>query len=214
MAHGHLPDLAAIYAVKDLGVRFYATVGACISLVAGVEHDLFDLYVDASGQSPDAAARVFYRHVKFSHKRDTVDSAVQAALSENQLLRKWNDLLHHVQQLAGPDAARNVLGHNSVSSELSFAMRKDVADIYEEFRVNQNANVVLAGLRPERTETLDSLEKYAQQLRTLRLRLIRFGPQLREVCGRPREQDAAALAARRPRARTRTQPPPEPPREP
>lgn len=214
MAQIHLPDLAAIYRVEDLEVRFYATVGACISLVAAVEHDLFDLYMDASGLTPEQSAPVFYRFVKFSHKRDTADAAIRVALARNNLLTTWERLLHDVQALAGEDAARNVLGHNSVNTELEVKLTPEGADVYERFVVDQNANQVLARMRRPRREDLNTLENYAQRLVTLRLRLTRFAPRLRKVCGRPREQDAAVLAAIPRRRRTKRPPPTEPLQEP
>jgi hypothetical protein len=184
----HLPSLAAIKGVDDLEVRFYAMIGACISLVAAVEHDLFDLYVDASGFSALEAAPVFYRYVKFSHKRDTADGAITAALAGHSLLKKWESLLEDVQALVGDGAPRNLLGHNGVSTDLFVQAAPDgeSADVFERFTVNQNANIVLAGMRPARTETISTLEIYAQRLITLRLRLTRFAAPLRQACGRSR----------------------------
>jgi hypothetical protein len=203
MALTHLPVLAAILAVEDLGVRFYALTGACISLVAAIEHDLFDLYMDATGLTPEQAAPIFYKHVRFSHKRDTADQAIRESLGKSSLLAKWDVLLRHVQELAGSAAARNLLGHNSVSQQLHVVLRKDAADVYEQFLVNQNANMVLAGMRDPQQVTLETLEIYAQRLITLRLRLTRFAAPLRKACGRPLDKDERLLAARRLRGRTR-----------
>src|SRR5436190_12380163 len=121
---GHLPDLQDIDKVEDPSVRFYAIIGACISLVANVEHALFGLYVDASGLSEADAASVYYRHVRFSHKRNTVDAAVRAVLAKHSLGAKWDELLRSTQDLCGDGAARNLLGHNAVSDVLSVVPTK------------------------------------------------------------------------------------------
>jgi len=182
----HIPNLMAIDAVEDPAVRLYAIIGASISLAAAVEHAMFEVYVVASDQDEAAAAPIFYRHVRFSHKRDVTDDAVRRLLplkANPHLSGRWDELVQHAQDLLGSDTARNLVGHNAVSSDLAIELDENDAflDAIAEFEVNQNHHMVRAGLRPSRRVEFDALRFYAQRLITLRLRLSRFAASLREA---------------------------------
>ena len=163
----HSPNLLAIRALTDQEIQFYAILGACVSLVSAVEHGLFECYISASGLLRSDAAAIFYKHVNYTHKRDTVDEAVRTAISSDaRLLARWNELLSRAQGLLGPNGARNLLGHNYVQYNIELFI--DDASMFSGFnapiKVSQNTAIVDANIRPKRDETFESLYNYAQTL--------------------------------------------------
>jgi hypothetical protein len=72
-----------------------------------------------------------------------------------------------LQQLAGAEGARNIIGHKVVSADFTIDAAGDPDDpvqTYIDFKVSQSHDLVAAGLRAKREETFDSLRQYAQHL--------------------------------------------------
>lgn len=166
-----LDDIEAL----DDGVAIYALVGLCISEAAEIEWFLFECYLKASGMELGDAIAVFYKFVKFAWKRDKADAALKAYLSGKRLA-EWNELLQQIQEVCGPDGARNLVGHNPPRYSIYAVDTGDsekllTADVIE---VSQNENLVMAGLRPARTETRETLSGHARKLRAVHRDLMSF----------------------------------------
>jgi hypothetical protein len=186
-ARTHLPDIDAVRAVSAPDIRFYAIVGACVSLVSTVERSLFDCYAIASGKSDADCAAEFYKYVRYEHKRCVVDLAIRSNCSDPSILRRWDNLLNVVDNLLGPNGARNLVAHNVVDLRLTLFFSEpsfeDLATEFE-FSTSQNNLLVLLKRRAARTEDFESLAEYATRLKGLKLSLVRFSSRLRKACGR------------------------------
>src|SRR4051812_36427339 len=147
MQDPHIPDLDAIDAVDDWGVRLYAIIGATMTLASTLELAIFRLYQEASSQSTEAAAEMFYRHVKFTYKCDITDRTVMKALAGHQFLSHWPALLRQIQEVAGDLADRNLAGSNPIEDELKVVPNTETgnADMYLRYFVRKNPLQVQIG---------------------------------------------------------------------
>ena len=211
----HFPNVTAIRAVEQDDIRFYAIVGACVSLVSAVEFGLFECYVAATGQAEKDAAIVFYRFNQYTHKRDVVDGAIRA-IPNPSIAKQWDKLLIIVQSLLGPDGPRNLLAHNFISGDALVTFDDDTKQVgvQIQFSTEQNAAQIAAGTRSKRSEDFESLATFASRLVGVRISLRKFNSRLRVACGRPLPLDERALAMKRRRGRTKTKLHPQPPFEP
>jgi len=161
----------------DIGVRLYALNGLALSFANEIEDSLFWAYWQTSGQAWEAAADEFYRHVRFAHKQEAVDTAVKARVAGEDA-RAWFDLIKRTQALLGKDSLRNLIGHNVVSTGL-FQNNRWVGGAIElnmEIRqfVTQKREMAETGRRAKISVTEDALADYCQSLIALYLDLESF----------------------------------------
>jgi len=163
MAQLHVPNIEAIDAVEDWGVRLYAIIGANMTFASTLELALFRLYQEASSQSTEDAARKFYKEVKFTYKRNLVDAAVKSALKGHKFLEHWSPILNTLQVVAGPLADRNLVGHNPIEDELKIVPNLETgdADVYQRYFVRQNPVQVQIGNRQAQETGYETLRAYA-----------------------------------------------------
>ncbi len=183
------PDLKAIGETADFNVQFYAIIGAATSLAAELEFDLFGLYQEASGLEPQAAAQIFYRYVKFSHKRDTTDEAMRA-LGPRATELDWSETLQMLNDVGGDGTARNLIGHNRPKQDVRVVLNGDAAEVFVENFVEQNEYLVSAARRAPQRETYSSLMAYCERAIVCANRLRRHGYLLRRAKERSLSQDA------------------------
>jgi hypothetical protein len=181
------PNLKAIDQTADFNVRFYAIIGAATSLAAELEFDLFDLYQEASGLEGRAAAAIFHRYVKFSHKRDTVDRAMRET---NATELDWSETLQMLNDVGGKGTARNLVGHNFPQQHIWTTLSNDVVDVFVENYVQQNEHLVLAERRAPQRETYESLRAYCERTIVCADRVRLHGYQLRRAKEQPSAQHA------------------------
>ena len=174
--------LGKVDAISDDGMRFYALVGLCVSTAAAIEHHLFDCFRSTSGKSQKRAAEEFYKNVFFDRKRKLANASVRAALiNSSASLRIWDEIISEVQQVCGPDGARNLVSHNPLTKYIMIRRKRDGSPdmidgsaLYAELAVRQNLNVVLTGKRRPAKQTFSALKNYAYALCGGRARLAHF----------------------------------------
>ncbi|MDZ4365086.1 hypothetical protein [Brevundimonas sp.] len=178
---GITPDLKAIDATADFNVQLYAIIGAATSLAVETEAEMFNVYVSASGLEHEDAAAIFYRFVKFSHKRDTMEKAVKAALQRHAIDNDWPGLLAEVNSLGGDGAARNLISHNKPVSQITVTLDKerDAADVFIRNYIDQNQYLVAAERRKPQQEDYGTLYRYCEWSVVCANRLRHFARQLR-----------------------------------
>lgn len=185
------PDLEAIDKTADFNVQFYAIIGAATSLAAELEHDLFGLYQEASGLGAEEAAGIFYRYVKFSHKRDRADEAMKA-LGPSATELDWAETLTMLNDVGGDGTARNLVGHNRPRQLAHLLVKDDAVEVFVENYVEQNEHLVRAERRRPQRETYDSLMAYCKRAIICANRVRCHGYQLRQARKQSHEQDAPA----------------------
>jgi hypothetical protein len=167
--------LGKVDEVADPAMRFYTLIGLCISTSAEIEHRLFDCYrTTVSDLDHKAAAEVFYKYVKFSHRRDLADEAVRSAFTNSATLGVWDKVISEIQSVCGPDGARNLVGHNPLSYNIYKDKDDEGGDLVVELAVNQNFNAVIAGKRRPAKHTFKTLRAYAYALLGAEMRLLGF----------------------------------------
>jgi hypothetical protein len=118
LSHPHLPDLHAIRSSDNQEMRFYAIVGAVISLGGALEVACFEIFRHALGLSEKHGASIFYKVESPSGRRDTAEAAMSAHLEGRPTeLKEWNVLFARIKGLTGRVSDRNLLGHNIVHRE-------------------------------------------------------------------------------------------------
>lgn len=185
------PDLKAIQQTADFNVQFYAIIGAATSLAAELEFDLFGLYQEASGLETHAAAEIFYKYVKFSHKRDAADQAMRA-LGPSATELDWSETLQMMNEVGGDGTARNLVGHNRPKQSVWVVRNGDRADVFAENYVEQNEHLVSAERRKPQRETYESLLAYCERAIVCANRLRCHGYQLRRAKEQSLAPDARA----------------------
>jgi hypothetical protein len=120
MADQHVPDLNAIRTLPNPEIKFYATIGAVISLGAALELAYFDVFEKATKLNQTMAASIFYEVKNTSARRDIADSAMRVALHGHPELPAWADLYKQITGVTGGSGERNLLGHNVVKKEESW----------------------------------------------------------------------------------------------
>lgn len=157
------PDLESIDATADLNVQFYAIIGAATSLAADLEAGLFSLYLDASGIDAAEAAKGFYRHVRFTHKRDLADLAVRAVGSDaTEAGFDWDETLERLNAIGGDGTARNLIGHNSPKHSITLSVVENTVEVFVQNYVEQNQHLVATQARRPQRETYESLLTYCK----------------------------------------------------
>ena len=113
MAAPHIPDLDAIRELKNPEIKFYAIVGALISLDARLESAYFHVFEKATQLKQSAAAVVFF---KTKERREMTDSAMRKRLADRPELTEWTALYDRMKSRGGH---RNLVGHNVVQKEVT-----------------------------------------------------------------------------------------------
>jgi hypothetical protein len=119
MATPHIPDLVSILALPNQEIKFYAIIGAVISLGAGLELAYFDVFEKATGLDRKMAASIFYGVRNTSTRRDIADKAMRCALDGRQELTEWAALFGRILTITGNAGERNLAGHNVVKTEIT-----------------------------------------------------------------------------------------------
>jgi hypothetical protein len=140
MATPHIPDLDSIRALPNQEIKFYAIIGAVISLGAGLELAYFDVFEKATSLDRKMAASIFYEVRNTSTRRDIADKAMHCALDGRQELTEWAALFVRILTVTGNAGERNLAGHSVVTKKNDRNFKTDwarwqlwlVSDGYEE----------------------------------------------------------------------------------
>ncbi len=177
MPRPHIPDLAAIEALPNQQIRFYAIVGAVISLTAGLEMALLDVFVKGLNIRRDTASVLLFKAKNSSLQRDMATAAMTDRLGSGPLVPAWDRLCQRIITATGQSGPRHLLAHNVVSTRtfggsgmLGFGVLGEgpLGDPGEErFLVFQDHQKVLAGIHKAREADFDSLLAFCRELITL-----------------------------------------------
>jgi hypothetical protein len=117
MARSHFPDLDAIAELANTEIRFYAIVGAVVSLTSALEHRLVDIFQKALGIDAEQAKAMLMDIRASSVQRDLALTAMDFKVrSDTQLAGAWSSLRARVTSTTGGGGERNIVSHNPVSS--------------------------------------------------------------------------------------------------
>jgi hypothetical protein len=119
MAAPHIPDLVSILALPNPEIKFYAIIGAVISLGAGLELAYFDVFEKATRLDRKMAASIFYKIKNTGTRRDVADIAMRLALDGKQELTEWIALYQRIKTVTGSSGERNLAGHSIVKKEIT-----------------------------------------------------------------------------------------------
>lgn len=194
MSSPDTPSLTAIANVEDKQIRFYAIVGATISLTAKLEDLFFQIFYRATGLDNDVIASILFEIKNSSTVRDIVMAAMDSTLKSNKnerpnvknLTREWGQLKSRIISATGNNGARNVVGHNFVSIT-GFSIPGPIGSgpigsgpiggsigQNPEFLVEQDSRKVLAGKQKPTQKDFDSLHSYCADLISLETDLRKF----------------------------------------
>jgi hypothetical protein len=123
MATPHIPDLDYIRALPNQEVKFYAIIGAVISLGAGLELAYFDVFERATRLDRKMAASLFYEVRNTSTRRDIADKAMHCALDGRQELTEWRALFARILTVTGNAGERNLAGHSVVTKKMTETLK-------------------------------------------------------------------------------------------
>src|ERR1044072_2259713 len=101
----------------DYEVRFFATIGAIVSLSGALERTLFQFFEKASGMSPNQAASKYYQ-ARGGEARRMTDLAMCRLLVEKPALAQWNALYRRLGNAAETTRYRNLVAHNPVQRDI------------------------------------------------------------------------------------------------
>lgn len=189
MAGHHVPDLDAIQQLPNQEIRFYATIGAAISLASALELSFLDIFQKATGLDRGLCAQIMYNNRNASYRRDAANVAMRHKLQKDQRLPAWDAISTRIVSATGNSGARNLVGHTAVSktsihyvsalaeaplgsTPLAGGMRLD------QYFVIQDQDKILAGIEKPRKEDFTSLIKYCRDLNALLNDLDAFLDQL------------------------------------
>jgi len=167
-AKSHIPNVAAITALKDREIAFLAATGAAMSLAAGLEVSYFRVFQKAVNLAEPVAARVFYAVMNASTRRDMADAAIRPTLSDPARLR-WIGIFDRIRGATGGSGHRNLLGHAPVlkqeATEGVFDANIFEPEVFdcgreERFVVAQDEIQILAGKKKPREEDFNSVVNY------------------------------------------------------
>jgi len=171
MARPHIPNVNDIKSLPNDEIRFYALVGAIMSLAAGLELAYFDLFERATKINRDTGASFFYLILNASTRRDMTHVAVSGALVGNPLLADWMTLYGRIKKLTGSNSQRNLLAHAVIQQAVSVKqgpiMPSGFLGLTEttiSYHVEQDAALLLAGRHKPQTADFDSLFTYCEDI--------------------------------------------------
>jgi hypothetical protein len=114
MATPHNPNLSAVQALPNPEIKFYAIIGAVMSLGTGLELAYFDVFEKATRLDQKMAASIFYKILNTSTRRDVADIAMRIALDGRKELTEWIALYDRIKTVTGSSGERNLAGHSVV----------------------------------------------------------------------------------------------------
>jgi hypothetical protein len=119
MTTPHIPNLNAIRALPNPEIKFYAIIGAVMSLGAGLELAYFDIFEKATRLDQKMAASIFYKVRNTGTRREIADTAMRLALDGRQELTEWNALSKRIVTVTGGSGERNLAGHSVVTKGMT-----------------------------------------------------------------------------------------------
>ncbi|MCH7889438.1 MAG: hypothetical protein IIA00_09190 [Proteobacteria bacterium] len=176
MARHHIPDLAALEALPNQEIKFYAIVGAVISLSAALELASVDVYQKSLGIERDLAIRLLYGIRSSSFRRDQANTAMRHRLSSDPKLAEWEKLYERIVVATGGKGTRNLLGHYPVSrhteggSAYGFGAYSEGAygeGPTEKYRVSLSQDLILALNQAPKSKDFASLLGHCRELISL-----------------------------------------------
>jgi len=185
MAHPHIPDLAAIDALPNLEIRFYAILGAAISLSAGLELTYLDIFILGERIHPKAAAKVFYetapkaKPMNAAKQRDRALNAMSIRLKplkRDPLKAEWKILREAIVDITKKDTLRHLVAHNVmmvVENGVGIGDRAIGDAPEQQFVVQQFVWKVNSGAQSQTADFI-SLLRFCRDLIQLLLRLDDF----------------------------------------
>ena len=132
MATPHIPDLVSIRALPNSEIKFYAILGAVMSLGAGLELAYFDVFEKATRLDRKMAASLFYKILNTSTRRDMADVAMRLALDGRQELTEWIALYERIKTVTGQSGERDLAGHSVVKKEMTDTLMPTGFGTYEQ----------------------------------------------------------------------------------
>lgn len=180
MAKHHIPDLDAIGRVDNPEVRFFAAVGAVMSLASAIEVRYFDLFLAATKIPRKRAATIFYTIITAGNRRVLVNRVMKLTLNDEGGTL-WRKLLHDLGEATGEKGYRNFLGHSPVRRTVTdgpfdgdFFAPECFQTETEDYVAEQDQHQVLSGDRAHRTADYRAALDYARELITLAGRIEAF----------------------------------------
>src|SRR5262245_7065463 len=137
------PDLNRLEELEDKEVRFYALVGAIVSLSAALEQTFIEIFQNATGLNRKLSATLLYKNRNSSVQRDLAIEAMRQHLDKDYRLQEWRDISAMVVAATGDKGARNLVGHVCVG--LTVILSVGSGKTTEEYYVMQDSDRVLAG---------------------------------------------------------------------
>ena len=111
MAQPHIPDLAAIEALSDREIRFYAVLGTVVSLTAGLEISFVRIFALGLRIDEETAGQILFKARAGSLQRDMAITAMSARLKGDQLRPAWEQLSRRIVDATSQNSPRHLLAH-------------------------------------------------------------------------------------------------------
>ena len=174
MTEYHVPDLTKIQNLTDKEIRFYAIVGASISLSSRLQIKLTDIFQKALNGDKDLAAKILHQLDSIALQRNIVDAAMRHHLqSDATNLDKWKSLNSKIKKLSNRKNPRNLVAHTPISTTVKTGMaigavQPDGLSIgavqaREEFQIVTDQLRILAREVPPREADFDSLLSHCEE---------------------------------------------------
>lgn len=194
MARPHIPDLVNIRALESDEIKFYAVIGAAVSLTAGLELALFDVFEKATGLGHIIAAKIFYGTQNTGARRDIALTTMGEKLaSAHTMPAEWDILKGRIVSATGQSAVRHLVAHNVVhmNTTIEFGRsqqgeafgplgQEKFTSTRSEFSVSQDGLQVLAANRKPNKADFEALFSFCENVLTLLndldIFLARVGP--------------------------------------
>jgi hypothetical protein len=117
-AHHHIPNLAAIEALQDKELKFFAIIGATMSLSAALHSQFLNIFQIGTGLEREIAAKILYKVTNISFQRDNADTAMKHKLASDSRLKSWESLSERITKSTNTKNLRNLAGHAVTSSKI------------------------------------------------------------------------------------------------
>jgi hypothetical protein len=173
MARFRIPLLGPIELIQDQEIRLYATIGVIISLTAGLELMLLDIFAAGLEINETLAGEILFQAKVGSLQRDMAIVALTARLKDSVLEDEWNALQERLVKATSQNSSRHLLAHNVVRMTYegegiglgAFALGTSALGTSERrFFVEQDHRKVLAGKQKPKKEDFNSLLSFSEEL--------------------------------------------------
>jgi len=200
MAHARIPNIDAIEANQDPEMRLYATIGVIISLTAGLELTLLDIFIAGLCINERTAGEILFQAKAGSLQRDMALIALSARLKDTPLEADWKGLQDRIIKATSQGSSRHLLAHNVVRMTYegggfgmgAFGEGAFGATGESRYFVEQDHRKVLAGTQKPKKEDFSSLIEYSRGLIALMTDLDGFLLRVSETpYGRPHPSGGA-----------------------